>query len=155
MSARKFAVVRRRKTRNSESRVPHVENESITDLCQADSPQSEFPFGQTATANHFFGFPRKEIFGKPELTNALETNPSFKVITIKALAGTSIKFDPVHDTDTMIKKGMITDISTKCYSITVMKEYEDKSFEELRLEDYTVGRKGAYRKLNRILLFRH
>ncbi|CAH1975299.1 unnamed protein product [Acanthoscelides obtectus] len=56
--------------------------------------------------------------------------------------GTVIKFNPVTGTDTMMKNGVAQSINTKHHSITCMKEYENKSFEELRLEDYAANRKG-------------
>lgn len=56
--------------------------------------------------------------------------------------GTTIKFNPVTGTDTMMKNGSAQSINTKHHSITCMKEYEGKSFEELRWEDYQANRKG-------------
>lgn len=56
--------------------------------------------------------------------------------------GTVIKFVPVTGNDTMMKNGTAQSISTKHHSITCMKEYEGKSFEELRMEDYQANRKG-------------
>ncbi|KAG5889547.1 hypothetical protein JTB14_024955 [Gonioctena quinquepunctata] len=56
--------------------------------------------------------------------------------------GTVIKFNPVTGTDTMMKNGVAQSINTKHHSITCMKEYENKSFEELRCEDYAANRKG-------------
>lgn len=44
-------------------------------------------------------------------------------------------------TDTMIKGGVNTTINTRHQSITVMKEYDSKIFEELRFEDYCANRK--------------
>jgi nuclear pore complex protein Nup98-Nup96 len=43
----------------------------------------------------------------------------------------------------MIKSGVTQTISTRHHCITCMNEYESKSLEELRLEDYTAGRKGV------------
>ncbi|XP_023019445.2 nuclear pore complex protein Nup98-96 [Leptinotarsa decemlineata] len=56
--------------------------------------------------------------------------------------GTVVKFNPVTGTDTMMKGGVAQSINTKHHSITCMKEYENKSFEELRFEDYAANRKG-------------
>ncbi|KTG05752.1 hypothetical protein cypCar_00031261 [Cyprinus carpio] len=49
---------------------------------------------------------------------------------------------PPTGSDTMVKGGVTTSINTKHQCITAMKEYENKSLEELRLEDYQAGRKG-------------
>ncbi|XP_057677624.1 nuclear pore complex protein Nup98-Nup96 isoform X2 [Corythoichthys intestinalis] len=57
--------------------------------------------------------------------------------------GTTIKFIAPTSNDTMVKGGVTTNITTKHQCITAMKEYENKSLEELRLEDYQAGRKGA------------
>lgn len=56
--------------------------------------------------------------------------------------GTSIKFNPPPGSDTMMKGGQTQSISTKHQCITAMKEYEAKSLEELRVEDYLANRKG-------------
>nr|XP_020488921.1 nuclear pore complex protein Nup98-Nup96 isoform X2 [Labrus bergylta] len=56
--------------------------------------------------------------------------------------GTTVKFNPPTGSDTMVKAGVTTNINTKHQCITAMKEYENKSLEELRLEDYQAGRKG-------------
>ncbi|RXG58737.1 Nuclear pore complex protein Nup98-Nup96 [Armadillidium vulgare] len=56
--------------------------------------------------------------------------------------GTVIKYNPVTGTDTMTRGGTTTNIQTKIEVITAMKEYENRSLEELRVEDYLASRKG-------------
>ncbi|XP_023223546.1 nuclear pore complex protein Nup98-Nup96-like [Centruroides sculpturatus] len=57
-------------------------------------------------------------------------------------SGTTIKFNPPTGSDTMMKNGVSTNINTRHQCITCMKEYENKSLEELRVEDYVANRKG-------------
>ncbi|KAH0820839.1 hypothetical protein GEV33_001952 [Tenebrio molitor] len=64
----------------------------------------------------------------------------------KQTTGTVIKFSPVMGTDTIQENGMIQSVSTKYHCITCMKEYENKSLEELRFEDNTCNRKGLQQK---------
>ncbi|CAI4230712.1 unnamed protein product [Auanema sp. JU1783] len=55
--------------------------------------------------------------------------------------GTTIKFNPPVAMDTMNKGGNVQNIQTKHYCITAMKDYESKSLEELRVDDYMANRK--------------
>jgi len=43
----------------------------------------------------------------------------------------------------MSKNGISHSISVRHCCIASMKEYESKSYEELRFEDYQIGRKGT------------
>lgn len=52
------------------------------------------------------------------------------------------KYQPHSGTDTLVKNGQTNSVQTRQHCITAMKEYEAKSLEELRLEDYTANRKG-------------
>lgn len=56
--------------------------------------------------------------------------------------GTTVKFNPPTSQDTMVKNGVSTNINTRHQCITAMKEYQSKSLEELRVEDYLSNRKG-------------
>ncbi|XP_013408855.1 nuclear pore complex protein Nup98-Nup96-like [Lingula anatina] len=59
-----------------------------------------------------------------------------------AQTGTTVKFNPLPGSDNMLKNGVSQTINTKHQCITAMKEYESKSLEELRMEDYAANRKG-------------
>ncbi|XP_070502956.1 nuclear pore complex protein Nup98-Nup96 [Chironomus tepperi] len=57
--------------------------------------------------------------------------------------GTAIaKFQPQQETDTLLKGQTTSYVQTKQQCITFMKEYAEKSLEELRFEDYAANRKG-------------
>ncbi|XP_047352980.1 nuclear pore complex protein Nup98-Nup96 isoform X1 [Vespa velutina] len=90
--------------------------------------QQVTPFGQTnATGN-------TNLFGT---TGGFSNTPANTAMT-----GTVVKFTPVITTDSMTKNGTAHSISGRHCCIVAMKEYESKSYEELRFEDYSVGRKG-------------
>ncbi|XP_003699361.2 nuclear pore complex protein Nup98-96 isoform X2 [Megachile rotundata] len=93
------------------------------------STQQTTPFGQTNTAGN---------------TNLFGTTPGFGSTntTTTAMTGTVVKFTPVITTDSMSKNGISHTISARHCCIASMKEYESKCYEELRFEDYSVGRKG-------------
>lgn len=100
-------------------------------------------FGQNKST---FGFgstqPQAGLFGQQPQTQAttspFQSNPSnlFGGSSFSsqqpATSGTAIKFAPVTGSDTMQKNGVSTPINTKHHCITCMKEYANKSFEELR-----------------------
>lgn len=61
----------------------------------------------------------------------------------QTMGGTSIaKFQPPNETDTLVKGSSTQYVQTKQQCITFMKEYAEKSLEELRFEDYSANRKG-------------
>lgn len=112
-------------------------------------------FGQQAKPAGFgFGTPSTQpsLFGQPQQTQSSNLFQSSSNTLFGGNAsfggqqatGTVIKFNPVSGSDTMMKNGVQSSISTKHHSITCMKEYENKSFEELRYEDYAANRKGWY-----------
>uniref|UniRef100_A0A1I7YMP4 Nuclear pore complex protein Nup98-Nup96 n=1 Tax=Steinernema glaseri TaxID=37863 RepID=A0A1I7YMP4_9BILA len=57
------------------------------------------------------------------------------------VVGTTQKFEPVIGTDQVTKNGMNQSTNTKLMVITAMKVYENKTLEELRVEDYLANRK--------------
>ncbi|KAK0182886.1 hypothetical protein PV327_000973 [Microctonus hyperodae] len=117
---------------------------------QAAKPAG-FGFG-AATGNSLFGQPQQTVqpttpFGQTNTaanTSLFGTTGAFRTGTnaTTGITGTVVKFNPVQGTDTMVKNGVSQNISTKHHCIMCMKEYENKSLEELRLEDYTAGLKG-------------
>lgn len=57
--------------------------------------------------------------------------------------GTAVaKFQAPTETDTLVKGSSTQYVQTKQQCITFMKEYGEKSLEELRIEDYAANRKG-------------
>ncbi|XP_077282930.1 nuclear pore complex protein Nup98-96 isoform X2 [Arctopsyche grandis] len=85
------------------------------------------------------------LFGQP--TTAAAGNTSLFGNTTgfgqTGQTGTYIKFAPVNGTDVFVKNGQPQNINTHHLCITCMKEYENKSLEELRYEDYLANRKGT------------
>lgn len=59
------------------------------------------------------------------------------------LGAQPVKFEPIKAKDTANKNGVTYNVDTLLYCITGMQQYEQKSLEELRLEDYVAGRKGS------------
>lgn len=60
------------------------------------------------------------------------------------LAGNQpVKFEPIKAKDTANKNGVTYNVDTLLHCITGMSQYEQKSLEELRFEDYLAGRKGS------------
>ncbi|KAL7727665.1 hypothetical protein ACLKA6_013265 [Drosophila palustris] len=97
-------------------------------------------FGQAATTaapttTNVFGSGAASAFGQPQnvgVSGGGGVNP-----------GTSLaKYQPTIGTDTLMKGGQPNNVNTKQHCITAMKEYELKSLEELRMEDYLSNRKG-------------
>ncbi|KAF7286165.1 hypothetical protein GWI33_007127 [Rhynchophorus ferrugineus] len=112
---------------------------------------SSTTFGQQNKPTGFgFGSPQPTtgLFGpqQPQTSNIFNTSGNSGLFGAPAFGtqqtGTVSKFNPVTGTDTMLKNGTTQSINTKHHSITCMKEYESKSFEELRFEDYQANRKG-------------
>ncbi|XP_066985536.1 nuclear pore complex protein Nup98-Nup96 isoform X4 [Macrobrachium rosenbergii] len=114
------------------------------------NPSTGFGAQQT-TQNRPFGFGATSstsstgttgLFGSTQSSTSggLFNTPGFG--SSNTLTGTTIKYDPTTGTDTMTRNGVSTSIRTRIEVITTMKEYENKSLEELRVEDYLANRKG-------------
>lgn len=97
-----------------------------------------FGFG-ASTTTPLFGQQQPQNFQPSTSSGVFGNTPGFGGTT---QIGTVIKFNPVTGTDTMQKSGITHSISTKHHCITCMKEYEAKSLEELRWEDYQCNRRG-------------
>ncbi|KAI4785787.1 hypothetical protein KUCAC02_037549, partial [Chaenocephalus aceratus] len=121
-------------------------------------------FGNTATGttgglfsqpSNAFGASKPTSFGSfgtsaaRSAVSSLFGGSGFTAAQQQQQPGTTVKFNPPTGTDTMVKAGVTTSINTKHQCITAMKEYENKSLEELRFEDYSAGRKGPSNPMNK------
>ncbi|KHN86939.1 Nuclear pore complex protein Nup98-Nup96 [Toxocara canis] len=104
--------------------------------------QSKPLFGSATTSqpNAFGG--TTSIFGSGQ-TSAQSGSLFSSSFGSTAPTGTTIKFEPPTASDTMLRNGTNQTINTKHMCITSMKQYEGKSLEELRCEDYIANRRGA------------
>lgn len=119
---------------------------------QQPQPSTNKMFGNTNQNKSFgFGFmPSQSVLfaqqpQQPTESSFFQSNRSMSFgnnFFESETTGTVIKFTPVTDTYTMQSNGTTQLINTKYHSITLMKEYKNKSFEELRFEDYSTNRKG-------------
>ncbi|EYB91272.1 hypothetical protein Y032_0207g2000, partial [Ancylostoma ceylanicum] len=104
---------------------------------------------QTNTGTSLFGQSKPSLFGGSSTTggtslfgsSTTSTGGGLFGSTASTVNGTTIKFEPLISSDTMMKNGSQTTISTKHMCITAMKAYEGKSLEELRIDDYIANRK--------------
>lgn len=65
----------------------------------------------------------------------------FPSVPAVPVVGTTIPFRPYLNTDLMIKNGTTQSVTIRHQCITCMSEYQNKSLEELRYEDYKKGLK--------------
>lgn len=93
-------------------------------------------FGQTAnTSGGLFGATNTG-FGNTSMTTGIGAQMGGQN------GSATIQYQPTLSTDTLLKGGQSSTVNTKQHCLTFMKEYEQKSIEELRLEDYMANRKG-------------
>lgn len=96
-------------------------------------------FGKPAGTGIFGGTPQTtSMFGGTSVFGGQQPSAFGQV---QAPVGTTVKFTPTTGSDTMLRNGVSQNINTRHICITAMKEYESKSLEELRMEDYLAGRK--------------
>lgn len=108
----------------------------------AQPTPSLFNQASTSTASTGFG-----SFGAPATTGTTGMFGAAPAATTgfgqAGQTGSAIaKYQEVIGTDTLVKNGQTNNVSTKQHCITSMKEYEGKSLEEIRMEDYLANRKG-------------
>lgn len=112
-------------------------NFSATSQPQQTATQQNLFSSSAGTANRSFGStftPNTNTFGAT----------SFGTPATTENAGSSIaKYQPTNSTDTLVKNGQQNNINTRQHCITAMKEYEHRSLEEIRFEDYSANRKGV------------
>uniref|UniRef100_A0A1I8EGQ7 Nuclear pore complex protein Nup98-Nup96 n=1 Tax=Wuchereria bancrofti TaxID=6293 RepID=A0A1I8EGQ7_WUCBA len=103
--------------------------------------QSKPLFGASSTTQSTSFGSTTSLFGSAQSTQ--QTGGVFgSGFGTSNISGTTLKFEPPTSTDTMLRNGTNQTISTKHMCITAMKQYENKSLEELRCEDYLANRKG-------------
>lgn len=106
-----------------------------------------FPNAQPTSVNPFTTFAPTPIAQSNDTENgnvfASRGLPKFQT-TGTNIAGTPVKFHAVVGHDIMVKNGQSTDINAVMHCITCMAEYENKSQEELRLEDLAANRKAPF-----------
>ncbi|XP_038105897.1 nuclear pore complex protein Nup98-Nup96 [Culex quinquefasciatus] len=120
----------------------------------ATKPAGFGAFGQPAAQTSLFGAASTSqtttggfFGGQTQAGGGLfgAAKPAFGAATPVVGAGNGtavVKYQPTPSTDTLMKNGQSNQVQTKQHCITFMKEYENKSVEELRIEDYQANRKG-------------
>ncbi|KAK4325247.1 hypothetical protein Pmani_004205 [Petrolisthes manimaculis] len=107
---------------------------------QQSTQNRPFGFGQTTTSSTTTS---GGLFGStPSTAGGLFGASTGFGGAAGAVSGTTIKYEPLTGSDTMTRNGVSTNIRTRIEVISTMKEYENKSLEELRVEDYLANRKG-------------
>nr|VZI43401.1 unnamed protein product [Spirometra erinaceieuropaei] len=110
------------------------------------STSSAFGFGSSAFGTGSPSAQPTSIFGQPSLPAAPAQQNMFPAAGFGGAAvpqGTSVAFNPPVSTDAMQRSGQKIPVNAKHMCITAMKEYQDKSLEELRVEDYLLNKKSG------------
>ncbi|KAH9587860.1 Nuclear pore complex protein Nup98-Nup96 [Schistosoma haematobium] len=97
---------------------------------------------QTQPTSNLFGQQSGGLGGTNKLFTGNQMNALSWGSTSMTSNGTSLAFNPPITTEIMQRGGQSSQVNAKHMCITAMKEYQDKSLEELRLEDYSLNRRG-------------
>ncbi|VDO99704.1 unnamed protein product, partial [Schistosoma margrebowiei] len=97
---------------------------------------------QTQSTSNLFGQQSSGLGGANKIFTGNQMNTLSWGSTSMTSNGTSLAFNPPITTEIMQRGGQPSQVNAKHMCITAMKEYQDKSLEELRLEDYSLNRRG-------------
>ena len=115
---------------------PAQPSTSLFGQSSAAQPQTGGMFGQNAnTSGGLFGA-NNTGFGNTSMATGIGAQMGGQN------GSATVQYQPTLSTDTLLKGGQSSTVNTKQHCLTFMKEYEQKSIEELRLEDYMANRKG-------------
>ncbi|VDN95880.1 unnamed protein product [Rodentolepis nana] len=110
------------------------------------SPSTGFGFGSTQFgASATTSQPSTGLFGQPASSTQQTSVFGSSVFggASATISGTTVKFNPPLVNDLVQKNGQKVQVNAKHMCISAMKEYSDKSMEELRVEDYLQNRKSG------------
>ncbi|KAL3317930.1 Nuclear pore complex protein Nup98-Nup96 [Cichlidogyrus casuarinus] len=96
------------------------------------------PFGQSGS---IFGSSSTNTQPNQSMFGASTTSSPFSSSLGQQISGSTVPFNAPASTDTIQRSGQTTTINTKHMCYTAMKDFQNKSLEELRLEDYLANRK--------------
>ncbi|CAH8495623.1 unnamed protein product [Schistosoma turkestanicum] len=97
---------------------------------------------QTQPSSSLFGQQSSGLSGTNKLFTGNQMNTLSWGSTNMTSNGTALAFNPPITTEIIQRGGQPSQVNAKHMCITAMKEYQDKSLEELRLEDYSLNRRG-------------
>lgn len=150
----RYSVAHRRSRNRCSVRIPHRSARlQLTRLLVSVSSVFIFSIGCNADVLNFLGFGTNAggggLFGTAQPTATSQPGGSIFGSTAQpgaagglfgtttmAPPGTTVKFNPKIDTDTMLKNNMQQNIQTKHQCISAMKEYESKSLEVSWLQPF-------------------
>ena len=99
-------------------------------------------FSNSNSSNIFSSNSKPGPVGFPAQSSAGNLFQQTSIYSNSTGPGTPIPFRAVQSSDSVMKGGTQVNVQVRLECIPAMKEYENKSLEELRYEDYVAGRKG-------------